>query len=356
MLSLAKSIHGVAIKPDELDKNQYLLNVKNGTINLKTGELQAFNPLDLITKIIDVEYHPDDQLTDAPHWFDFLAEIFEGDVEVIKYVQRVAGYSLTGDISERKIFFLWGEGRNGKSTFVNALAHVLGADYSKRIPISSLLKKKNEAVPNDIAALRGTRFAYSSEAPEGKQLDEAFVKDASGGENITARFMRGEWFQFKPEFKLWLSTNHKPEITGSDAAIWDRISLIPFKFRVSEDEIDPNLSEKLLKEARFILKWAVIGCISWQKQGLKPPEIVRQGTEDYKKEMNNLPDFMQECCEYAKDYAVRVSDLYEAYKNYSGNSSIHLKKFNNLVKAAGHEAPKTGTGNYAFWNGFKLKQ
>lgn len=354
MLKLAQSIKGVAVEIEDLDKHPYLLNVQNGTIDLESGQLCAHNPKHLITKIIDLEYNEADDWTQASHWLNFLLEIFQGDKELIDYIQRAAGYSLTADITERTIFFLWGDGRNGKSTFVNALTHMLGSDYSKRVPISSLLKKKNEGVPNDIAALKGARWAYSSEAPEGKHLDEAFVKDASGGEKITARFMRSEWFEFIPEFKLWLSTNHKPEIEGADQAIWDRIALIPFKFRVNDGEIDPHLGEKLRKEAKFILKWAVLGCISWQKIKLSPPEVVKEATKAYKKEMNIVKDFIDQGCIKGKLCTAKVNEVYEAFKNFSGNSSITRNKFNKLVIAEGFEPPLIGSGNYSFWHGFEL--
>lgn len=355
MLQLAQSIPGVSISMEQLDANPDLLNVQNGTIDLTTGELLPFDSKHLITKIIEIPYTRSESWTEGGNWMNFLSEIFKGDAELISYVQRVVGYTLGGHISERKIFFLWGDGRNGKSTFVNALARILGQDYSKRLPISALLKKKSEGIPNDIAQLKGARLAYCSEAPEGKELDEAFVKDASGGEKITARFMRGEWFSFTPEFKLWLSTNHKPEIQGSDDAIWDRIALIPFEFRVPEGEIDPDLGSKLAKEDEFLLEWAVLGAVSWRKIGLATPFVVRQASENYRNEMNVVREFINQCCIKGDLYSVKVSDLIEAFRIFSGQTSFTRNKFNKLVIAEGIPAPKVGTGNYAFWNGIGLR-
>lgn len=359
MLKLAESIPGVAIKLEELDSHPYLLNVQNGTIDLNSGQLCTFDPKHLITKIIEIPYSQTDNWTDGTNWLNFLSEIFEvekeGGMELLKYVQRVAGYALTGDISERKIFFLWGEGRNGKSTFVNAMVNILGEDFAKRMPTSTILKKRGEAIPNDIAQLKSTRLAYTSETPEGKELDEAFVKDASGGEKVTARFMRGEWFSFKPEFKMWLSTNHKPEIHGADAAIWDRIALIPFNYRVKDEEIDPDLGEKLQKEARFILKWAVLGCFLWKSERLSAPKIVEEATEGYKKEMNQVKEFIDTQCIKADKCSIKVGDLLEAFKNFSGISDITRQKFNKLVMAEGIAKPEPGTGGYVFWKNLTIR-
>jgi putative DNA primase/helicase len=230
MVKLAASELDFQVQPSRLDADPWLLNVANGTLDLRTGKLRSHRRSDLITRLAPVRWNP---AADCPRWKAFLDEIFDEDVALIEYVQRAAGYSLTGDTSERVLLILHGEGANGKTTFLETLTAAL-ADYAACTPTETLLAKRPDAIPNDVARLKGARFVTASEAGEGVQLAEARVKELTGRDRVPARFLHREWFEFCPEFKLWLATNHKPVIRGTDKAIWDRIRLVPFTVRIAK--------------------------------------------------------------------------------------------------------------------------
>ena len=236
MLSLAQSEPGIPILPDDMDKDPWVLNVVNGTINLKTAELKPHRPEDLITKLAPVEYLPDIK---CPLWIEHLNRIFQTNIGLISFLQIAIGYSLTGITDERAMFISHGIGANGKSTTHEVIAQILG-DYAVRTPTESILVKREGRIPNDLAKLKGARFVYCSEVEEGKRLAESLIKDLTGNDTISARFMRAEWFNFQPSFKLWLATNHKPLIRGTDNAIWSRIRLIPFTVSIPECDRIPR--------------------------------------------------------------------------------------------------------------------
>src|SRR5262249_35693849 len=244
MVSLAATDPDLHVPPSQLDADPWLLNLENGTLDLHTGKLGSHRRSDLITRLAPVGWDP---AAKCPRWKAFLADVFSGDDALIGYVQRAAGYSLTGDTSERILLILHGEGANGKTTFLETLTAALG-DYAARTPTETLLAKRPDAIPNDVARLKGTRFVTASEAGEGVQLAEARVKELTGRDRVPARFLHREWFEFCPEFKLWLATNHKPVIRGTDKAIWDRIRLVPFTVRIAKMKQDKHLLEKLRME------------------------------------------------------------------------------------------------------------
>lgn len=316
MIELAKSEPGVYIKPEELDQDPWLLNVENGTIDLKTGLLRKPGREDLITKLAPVHYDP---LAECPLWMEHLTRIMEGKLHLINFLQRVFGYCLTGVTGERAIFIAWGKGANGKSTTQESVSNVLGRDYSDRTTTETLLIKRDGAIPNDLAKLRGMRFVYASEAEEGKKLAESLVKDMTGGDRIAARFMRAEWFSFAPTFKLWLATNHKPIIHGTDNAIWDRIKLIPFTFTIPYDERIPHdeMFAKFQPESSGILAWMVRGCLDWQKMRLGTPEEVTDATAEYRDEMDLLGNFINDCCETSRTAEATSKELYDAYLKWA---------------------------------------
>ncbi|MFN3763256.1 MAG: phage/plasmid primase, P4 family, partial [Anaerolineae bacterium] len=283
-----------------------------GTIDLRSGELRPHNPDDLITKIAPVDYIPDAQ---APTWEAFLHRIMDGNERLIAFLQRAVGYSLTGDTSERVLFILYGTGANGKTTFLETLRALLG-DYGIQAPADTLLVGRENAVPNDIARLRGARFIAVSEISEGRRLAEVLVKSLTGRDTITARFLYSEFFEFRPEGKIWLATNHKPIIRGTDKAIWDRIRLIPFTVTIPEAEQDKHLVEKLKRELPGILAWAVRGCLEWQTSGLGVPEEVRSATEAYRAEMDVIGAFIADRCILSAGARVKAGDLYEAYRKW----------------------------------------
>ena len=323
MLDLARSEPGVPVRPDALDVDPWQLNCPNGTIDLRTGALRAHDPADLITKRVPVPYLPD---APCSRWLQFLDRIFASDAGVISFVQRALGSSLTGITRDRVLFILHGSGRNGKSTLIEVVRAVLGPDYAVRTPTDTLLTKRDSGIPNDIAKLRGARFVSAAEADEGRRLAEATVKDLTGGDTISARFMRSEFFEFTPEFKLWFGTNHRPEVRGTDSAIWDRIRLIPFSVRfVTADEdphaapefqVDLELREKLIKEGPGILSWMVCGCLDWQRNGLGFPKTVRDATSGYRADMDLVGSFLDDHCIVHPGARVSSGTLYRAFEEW----------------------------------------
>ena len=265
MLSLARSEPGIPVRPDDLDRDIWLFNCLNGTLDLRSGELRPHRREDLITRIAPVAYDP---TAECSKWNTFLKRIMDGNDDLVAFLRRAVGYSLTGSTSERCIFILYGGGKNGKTVFIEAVRMLFGEWYAARTPTQTLMAKRGDAIPNDVARLKGARFVSACETGEGKVLDEAAVKDMTGGDRIAARFMRAEWFEFTPHFKIFLSTNHKPRIIGRDDAIWDRIRLVPFEVRISDNERRPM--DELLAEFRAelpgILAWAVKGCMEWQRE------------------------------------------------------------------------------------------
>jgi putative DNA primase/helicase len=351
MIELAKS--EVPVTPDELDSDPWLLNVLNGTIDLRTGELREHRREDLITKLAPVEYDPN---ATAPTWEAFLKRVLPGE-ELRAFVQRAAGYSATGDTSEQCIFIHHGPGANGKTTFQEAIAAALG-DYAMRTPTETLLVKRAGGVPNDVARLKGARLVAASETEEGRRLAESLVKDLTGQDTISARFMWAEWFDFKPTHALHLSTNHKPEIRGTDPAIWRRIRLIPWAVTIPPNEQDKKLTDKLRGELPGILAWVVRGCSEWLRQGLKAPEEVRQATKAYRAEMDVLAAFLADCCVRGDDEEAFAGELWGAWKRWSeetGEQTGSQKRFGGRLAERGflnHRDSKTGR---KVWSGLSLR-
>jgi putative DNA primase/helicase len=289
-----------------------------------------------MTKIANVEYDP---MAECPTWIKFLERIMKdehGQVmhDLIEFLQRMIGYTLTGSTREHCLFILHGSGSNGKSTFFSAIEQILG-DYAERADASTFMVKNNQGVPNDIARLRGCRMVQTSESENNKALAESLIKQLTGGDKIVARFLHQEFFEFTPKFKILFATNHKPRIKGNDHAIWRRIRLIPFKQTISDEEKDPHLVDKLQAEASGILKWAIDGCLKWMQDGLKEPEIVKSATQAYRAEMDFIQAFFDEHIEINKQAKTSNKDLYAAYRNYSneaGEYAVTLKVFGEKIK------------------------
>jgi putative DNA primase/helicase len=314
MLSQAEPY--LAVEADDLDKDPWLLNCPNGTVDLRTGELRPHDQADLITKICGTDYDP---RAKCSRWEQFLLEIFDNDNDMVAVVQRAIGYSLTGMTNEQVVFIMHGSGSNGKSVLLETIAAVL-ADYVKRSPADTWVSKPANGPSNDVAALAGARFVSVVETEHDKQLAEALVKTATGGDVMTARFLHKEFFSFIPKFKLWFATNHKPKIRGSDFAIWRRIILLPFAVTFNDpDKItggqkakDPGLKAKLAEEYPGILAWMIRGCMAWQKDGLKPPEAVIHATETYQDSQDNVSGFIRDNCWLQRSLECPVGLLYAA--------------------------------------------
>ncbi len=351
MLSLAQSLLPVA--PEALDADPDLFNCANGTIDLRTGELRPHDRADLLTRRSPVAFDPD---ATCPLWESFLARVLGGSASLVAFLQRAIGYSLTGHTSEQVLLLLYGIGANGKSTFLETVRSLLG-DYATQADFTTFLKRDNDGARNDLARLVGTRFVSAVEAEAGKPLAEALVKQLTGGDTITARFLFREFFDFKPAFKLWLAANHKPTITGGDHGIWRRMRLVPFTVTIPEAERDPKLTAKLAEELPGILAWAVRGCLAWRAEGLGLPPEVKAATASYRDEMDVLGPFLDEATVAAEGCRITARELYEAYEKWcaaNGERAKSQKGFAMSLRERGFEAVK-GTKGVRCWAGLGLR-
>lgn len=340
----------------DFDRHKYLLNIENGVIDLKTGKLQPHNRELSLTKITNITF---DESAKCPEWLSFLEQIFLGDEELIEYMQRLIGYSLTGEISEQIMVFLIGGGSNGKSTFINTIKDIMG-EYGKQAKSDTFIKKKETGANNDIARLVSSRFVSAIESEDGEQLSEAFVKQITGGEPVLARFLRQEYFEFIPEFKVFFTTNHKPVIKGVDEGIWRRVKLVPFNLQLPKEKRDLKLPEKLSLEMSGILNWAIEGCLKWQQSGLKEPMVVKKATGDYKEDMDILGPFLYECCyvPMIDEVKIEAKELYEIYSNWcykTGEHALKNRAFYRMLETKGFKKKK-GNQNKTFIHGVTLKE
>lgn len=337
MINQAKSQPSIIVK--RLNGNEYLLNYKNGTLNLKTGELQPHNRRDHITRLIDLEYKKDMK---CPNWESFINKIFLGNKELIEYVQRSVGYSMTGNATMQCFYILHGGGSNGKGTFMKTIMAVLG-DYSGTLKGTSLMEKNNdEGARGDLAKLESKRFVLVNELEDNKSLDEALVKSLSSGsdEVVPVRRMYEEEFDLKPTFKMWMTTNKLPKIKGTDQGIWRRVRKVPFEY---DFETDPDKDEdffvnKLIAELPGIVNWALEGCLKWQREGIQVPEIVSYAINDYRHDMDTIQRFIDECCivsETVKVNKVNMYDLYCEWCKENKEYTLSTIKFNKKLTEKG---------------------
>ncbi len=347
-LELAKSEHGIPLLPEEMDRDQYLLNVHNGTIDLRTGELRQHRRDDLITKLAPVTHDP---AAKCPTWDSFLDRIMGGNRNLISYLQRVVGYGLTGSVAEQCLWFFHGQGANGKSTFLVTILAMLG-DYAMQGVSDMLIEKKHESHPTERADLCGKRFVATIETEEGRRLAEALMKQMTGGDKVRARKVFKDFFEFHATHKIILAANHKPVIRGRDHAVWRRIKMVPFTVTISEQEKDKELPAKLKAELPGILNWALRGCLDWQAAGLGEPDEVKQATGDYQAEQDVVEKFIAECCHRLPEGRVKVSALYEAYGKWSGDKFTTLPALSSMLLAKGFEKKRTTHGY--FWHGVGL--
>lgn len=344
MIALLRSEPGISILPDALDQHPMLLPCRNGTLDLTTGQLLPPDPAHRLTQRIDLDYDP---AATCPLWEKFLDRIMGGNGELIGFIQRLIGHALTGDVSGKYLVFLYGpSGNNGKSTMVETIMRLLGP-FALKSPTEMVMAKsyRGGGIPNDIARLRGVRFTVTNEVDAGMTLSESIVKDLTGGDTLTARFMRAEYFDFRPSHKLWMVGNHRPEIRGTDAAIWDRVKLIPFNVEIPKGERDKQLGAKLAAELPGILKWAVDGCLAWQRDGLNAPDLVTHAVADYREEQDTLGQFLAECCEVGPTYTAAAGALYQAYEAWAkqnGGVPLSGNKFGGDMERRGYPALRVG--------------
>jgi len=337
---------------DGLDRNPWLLNVENGTVDLKTGKLLPHRQEDMITKIAGVRH---DSEADCPMWKQFIREIMGYKTELVNFVQTAAGWAMTGDISEQVMFILYGTGANGKSTFLNVIQHILG-DYSTSTNTETFMKKNGDQYTNDLARLRGTRFVSTTEAEQGRRLSEPLIKKITGNDQMSARFLYGEFFTFMPTFKVWMATNHKPVIKGTDYGIWRRIMLIPFAATIPKEKQDRHLEDKLKGEASGILNWLLDGAARWRRERLQTPDIVLNATDEYRGEMDVIGIFLKEQCRADFDLQIRIRELYKAYADWCDENkerAVNERSFSTRLKEMGYEQKRSADARY--WSGLGLK-
>lgn len=354
MITLAEKDKRVVVGSELFDSDSDLINCRNGTVDLRTGKLLEHNREHFITKLAPVAYHSQAQ---APRWNSFLNRVLPKDLQ--EYLQTAVGYSAIGEIYEHILMILYGTGANGKSTFVEAIRPVMG-DYAYRTSTESLMVSKNgggNATP-DVANLRGKRLVTASESSENHTLAESLIKDLTGGDMISARQLYSDPIQFKPTHTLWLSTNHKPLIKGTDTGIWRRIKLVPFTRAIPENEQDKKLLENLKEEQSGILNWIIDGAMKYAEHGLVDPKQVREATDEYRYELDRAAQFIDECCSVDVHFTVPKQQLYNAYVEWVTNAGAYERP-----EKRKHFADKLVTKNFlpdksngvSIWRGLKLK-
>jgi putative DNA primase/helicase len=361
-MDLAFSEEVIAIVAEDMDRDPWLLNCPNGTIDLRTGELRSHRQEDLLSKLASCNYDPD---AECPRWKEALGVIFDGDEELIAYVKRALGYSMTGDVSAQSLFLCYGTGRNGKNTVLDTVRSIL-KDYATVAAPRILLTAGQNDHPAMIADLLGARFVPTSEVDEGERLAESLVKRLTGDSTIKARFMHQNPFEFKITFKLWMAVNSKPEISGTDKGIWSRIKVIPFDTFIPPERRIPNLSDILIREeAPGILAWLVQGCLEWQGAGLMEPPRVLDAIKNYQSEQDVFGDFLAERVvdhtrnELLRDKArVKADDLYACYMEWCRVNGIKLpltaRKFSLELTKRGFPSRSNNGRNYRY--GMELTQ
>jgi P4 family phage/plasmid primase-like protien len=355
MIDLARSEPGIPIVHDEFDQQKMLLNCRNGTLDLISGQIRAHKRADLITHCCDVIYDPD---VECPLWESFLDRIMAGNQALIGFLQRAIGYSLTGITSEHCFFFMFGNGRNGKSTFIGTIMKLLGS-YAQKAPTDMLMLKTNQSpIPNDIARLPGARLVVTAEIEARQRFDESRVKDLTGGDKIAARFMRGEFWEFRPLLKLWIYGNHQPRISGTNAGIWSRVRLIPFTVHLLPHERMKSLDEVLWLESSGILNWAIQGCLEWQKSGLGIVDEIEAATAQYREEMDLVASYIHDRVVSELLERIAIKDIYHDYSLWCIENNEHTltqKQFSTRMQERGY-VKERGSGGTWMLRGLRLRR
>lgn len=347
VVAKAETIQDIAVRVEDFDRNDWRFNCANVTLDLEAGEVKVrdHDPDDYITMLSPVVYNP---AAKCPRWESFLARIFNGDQDLISFMQRAVGYSLTGDMSEQKLFFAFGTGANGKTVFFETIRYVMG-DYAGKAPTEMLMQQQYNQIPTDVADLRGKRFVVASEVDDGRRWAEARIKDLTGGDTMKARRMREDFFEFRPTHKLWVFGNHKPTLRGTDAGIKRRLRIIPFVVQIPKEEQDPlgQLLATLRGEASGILNWALAGYQRWWEAGLGSPAAIDEATQDYFDDNDILLNFIRECCVELRGVSTNGQDLWKKYHGWcdsQGIRSLATKGFYRVLEEKGY-TKRVGTGN-----------
>ena len=354
MTALAQTEPGVGVTSNVWDSDPLLLNLENGTLDLVSGELATHRKEDLITKVCNVKHDPDAK---SPLWESFVREILLDNEEMVSYIQRACGSMLTADTSDQVLFFFLGTGANGKSTFLNVLQRIMGTYGRQAAPELLATKRHGDSQhPTGIADLQGARFVVSAEIERGAYLSEALVKQLTGEDLLKARFMRQDFFEFRASHHIFIAANHKPIIRGNDEGIWRRIHLIPFDLTVPPEDRDRGLQGKLLAESAGILNWLVEGCRMWREDGLNPPEIVLNKTQEYRSTMDLLKEFLDSYCVLGPNADCLAKNLYDGYLEWAeeqGEVPVKRRLFNMMLDERGFGRRRSGKGLHRTGIGLK---
>lgn len=353
MTELAQSNPQVILRQMDLDQRLHLLNVNNGTMDLHSGVLLQHKRSHHLTQMIEVDY---DIGSRCQTWLSFLNRSMDGNQNLIDYLQRAFGYSICGETSEQCLFFLYGNGANGKSTALNIFKKLMNNYAKQTSPETFMVIQKGSGGPSpELADLRGARVVITTEVEDGRQLAENLIKQATGQDPLSVRRLYCEPFEYIPQFKLWIAANHKPVIRGQDYAIWRRIHLVPFNVIIPEGERDKDLPIKLEVELPGILSWVIEGYKLWQKDGLRPPAEVKDATEEYKTEMDNIQQWIDECCVTGKNQQVTSTELYMSCRNWCVGNGVLQPSKNQLSRVLNQKGYKKTRSTTRGWQGLALK-
>lgn len=327
--SLARSNPASIASADAFDADRLLLGTPGGTVDLRTGELRQAERGDMITKLTACA--PADPGSHPARWLTFLHEIFDGDADLVAFMQRAAGYALTGQTTEHKLLFLYGTGRNGKSVFLNTLTHIW-ADYARRGAAETFLNTQGEKHSTGLAGLQGARLVAGSELPVGKTWDESVIKDLTGGDRMTARYMRGDFFDFDPQLTLMIAGNNQPSFRGVDEAIRARVVLVPFLVTIPPERRDKGLSDKLMGEGPQILRWAIDGALQWLESGLCVPAKVAAASTEYMDAEDTLGQFLTDETHTVAGHFVSAQDLHIRFAQWCEGQGLKAWTQLTLIK------------------------
>nr|DAT10749.1 MAG TPA: dsDNA helicase [Caudoviricetes sp.] len=342
---IKQAMYKNSIDISEFNSNDMLINLENSVYDMVSGMNIPHDANFKFTKKANVNY---DESKKCPRWEQFLLEIFEGDTELIKWIQKALGYSLTGLTTEQVIFILNGNGKNGKSVFMDVVSHIFG-DYRANIQPDSLMVRQSQGANSDIARLKDARFVTTVESNDGMRFNEGLVKQLTSGDTVTARFLHANEFEFTPKFKLWMATNHRPIIRGTDKGIWRRIRLIPFTREFTDEEVDPDLTSKLLAESDGILQWMLKGLELWQKERLGMCSKILMANKEYRQEMDVVSTFLDECVSNNLGKEVKAAELYQHYKNYCAQNGFFVltsTKFGREIDNKGYIKVRKRSGQF----------
>jgi putative DNA primase/helicase len=356
VLTMASSDQRLAATAEQWDADPFLLNTPSGAVDLRAGTLGEHRAEDFCTKMTAIA--PSEEAI-APHFAKFIERVTNGDGELIRFLQRVFGYCLTGSTKEHALFFVHGCGANGKSTLINLLVGMLG-DYAKVAAVETFTengKNASDRHPTELAALRGARLVAASEVESRARWAESRIKTLTGGDRIAARFMRTDFFEFTPQFKLLISANHKPSLYSVDEAMRRRLHMIPFNVTIPEVERDKDLPEKLRSEWPGILRWAINGCLEWQRYGLNPPQVVRDAIREYMLTQDAIGCWLEEYCLVSpQSGSTRSSLLYDSYKHWAEAAHEYVLSQRKFADALVERGFNKRRSNGAIFDGIALRE